>query len=68
RNQQEQAGSRALVSRQKTKRKKAAQRDDALNQALARLSRLVQNSRGLSNKLKEKLARQINELAKRWED
>ncbi|NLW20899.1 MAG: MBL fold metallo-hydrolase [Clostridiales bacterium] len=70
RDAQVEAGSRALVKarKQQAKARKAELRTDALNQALARLTSLVQASQGLSNKLKEKLAQQINDLARRWED
>ncbi len=68
RDEQVQRGTREAADKKAAKQRKAAQRDSALNQALSRLTTLVQASQGLSNKLKDKLARQINELAKRWED
>lgn len=66
--QQEAAGSRAPALKKKAKQKKAQKRTNALLQALERLTRLVHKSEGLSNKLKEKFAKQINDLARRWED
>jgi metallo-beta-lactamase family protein len=66
--EQQKAGTRLLAEKKKRKQQKAATKDSTLNLALARLTALVQSSQGLSNKLKEKFARQINELAKRWED
>lgn len=42
--------------------------DSALLQALDRLTALVGGAQGYSNKLKEKLTRQINDLTRRWEN
>ena len=67
RNAQTDSGTRALVKDKPKKQKKQVKSDSALNQALDRLTQLVKRSQGLSNKLKEKLTRQINELSKRWE-
>ncbi len=66
-NRQTESGSRALVKDKAKKQKKQAKSDSAMNQALDRLSTLVKNSQGLSNKLKDKLTRQINDLIKRWQ-
>ena len=66
--EQQKAGTRLLAEKKKRKQQKAATKDSALNLALARLTALVQSSQGMGNKLREKFARQINELAKRWED
>lgn len=65
---QEATGSRRLAEKKKYRKEKTERRDNALGQALDRLTILVQSSQGLSNKLKDKLARQINDLARRWED
>lgn len=62
------AGSRQLVDKAEKRQKKIARRDTMVQEALGRLTALVQDSQGFSNKLKEKLARQINELVRRWED
>ena len=62
------AGSRQLVDKGMKKQQKIARRDSMLQEALGRLTALVQDSQGYSNKLKEKLARQINELVRRWEE
>ncbi len=65
---QTEAGSPALVVDSVKKQKKLARADSALSLALDRVTRLVESSQGYSNRLKDKLARQLNELAKRWED
>jgi len=62
------AGSRQLVDKGMKKQQKIARRDNLVQEALGRLTALVQDSQGYSNKLKEKLARQINELVRRWEE
>jgi len=61
-------GPRTLADQKQVRQKKAAKAAGSLALALARLTRLVEASAGLSNKLKDKLARQMDELAKRWED
>ncbi len=61
-------GPRTLADHKQVRQKKTARAADSLAQALARLNQLVEDSAGLSNKLKDKLARQMTELAKRWED
>lgn len=66
RDEQVRAGSRAPADKKQAKVRKAQVRDEQLAQALARLTALVGNSGGLANKLKDKLARQIDELVKRW--
>lgn len=62
------AGKRKLAQKKKAKQLKSIKKDNQLSQALARLTRLVEGSYGMANKLKDKLARQINELAQRWEE
>ncbi len=62
------AGSRALAKDKTKKQKKQVKADSALTQALDRLTQLVRDGQGYSNKLKEKLTRQINDLVRRWED
>ena len=66
--EQQKTGARLPAEKMKRKQQRAVIKDNALNLALARLAALVQSSQGMGNKLKEKFARQINELAKRWED
>ncbi len=61
-------GNRVLAQKKKGKQEKAVRRSNALLEAINRLSNLVNRSGGLSNKLKEKFAKQINDLARRWED
>ena len=65
---QTQTGPRALAEKKKGKLQKAVKAENSLAQALARLTRLVQGSQGMGNKLKDKLARQIDDLARKWED
>jgi len=65
---QTESGPRAPAEKKKEKARKAEQSMTALSAALARLTRVVEASGGLGNKLKEKLARQIDELARKWED
>ena len=65
---QTESGSRALMKDKPKKHKKQLRAAGVLAQALDRLTLLVERSEGYSNKLKEKLARQINDLASRWED
>jgi metallo-beta-lactamase family protein len=60
-------GSRKPAQGKAKKQKKQMKSDSALNQALERLTALVKNSQGYSNKLKDKLTRQINDLINRWE-
>ncbi|NLM86968.1 MAG: MBL fold metallo-hydrolase [Clostridiales bacterium] len=69
RDARDQAGDRALAKKAKARQKQAKvdKRNTALQQALNRLTNLVNASQGLSNKLKDKLAKQIHDLAKRWE-
>ena len=61
------AGTRAPAEKKKGKAKKAEKVAGSLNQALERLTRLAAESQGMGNKMKDKLARQIEELARRWE-
>ncbi len=65
---QAEAGDRALVQKKKAKQQKTQKRTNALMQALDRLVNLVNHSQGLSNKLKDKFAKQINDLVKRWDN
>lgn len=67
-NIQTEAGSPARAQDRPGKLKKQRRAAGALAQALNRLTLLVEHSEGYSNKLKEKLTRQINELVSRWED
>lgn len=61
-------GTRELVDKTSKKQRKIKKRDTAMQDALDRLSALVQSAAGYSNKLKAKLAQQINDLVRRWED
>lgn len=63
----QEAGPRTLVSKAAQKKRKDAKADSALSQALARLTQLVNDNDGSSNKWKDKLAKQINDLIKRGE-
>jgi len=67
RDEQTAFGSPALAKGQSKQRRKEAQADSALVHAMDRLTQLVGQSDGYSNKLKEQLAHQINSLAQRWE-
>jgi metallo-beta-lactamase family protein len=62
------AGARTLSEKKKGKAIKAEKAAGSLDQALERLNRLAAASQGLNYKSKDKLARKIEELARRWED
>ena len=65
---QTETGPRALAEKRKDKGRKALKAENALSAALSRLTRLVEASGAMGNKLRDKLARQMNDLARRWEN
>ncbi|MDD3109388.1 MAG: MBL fold metallo-hydrolase [Eubacteriales bacterium] len=67
-NEQLETGSPALAKGKGKQKKKQVKADAALSHAMERLALLAAHSEGFSNRLKDKLARQINDLARRWEE
>ncbi|MDD4081296.1 MAG: MBL fold metallo-hydrolase [Eubacteriales bacterium] len=67
-NEQLETGSPALAKEKGKQKRKQVRADTALSHAMERLALLVSHSEGFSNKFKDKLARQINDLSRRWEE